>query len=115
MATTYPASVADLLALDTLLDGMNDLDRSSIERAIRYRAREGAGTGGYSPFEEDGEDVIDDAVAEYRDVVRDIGKIREQLVALSGEVPATLTEKVDAILELVDALPDSLDALDAAA
>lgn len=106
MPTLFAASVADILALDNLLDGMDDLQRSSIERAIEHRVEEGRDERGPT-FEE--------AAAEYRVVVRDHGDIRARLADLRDRVPETLHETVDDVLALVDQLPDSLESLDIAA
>lgn len=103
---TYSASVADILALDTLLEEMDDLQRASINRAIEYRVEEGRDERGPA-FEE--------AAAEYRVVVRDHDDIRGRLTELRARVPEALHEAVDDVLALVDQLPDSLESLDCAA
>lgn len=107
MATTYSASVADLLALDALLDGMDDLTRDSIDRAIQYRIDEAKG----EMTDEFG--TVDEAESEYRDVVRDHAEIRAKLAELTeGEIPAEIAAKLEAIIALVDELPTTLEALD---
>ncbi len=101
----YSASVADILALDNLLDKMGDLERASIERAIQHRIDEAKADEG----------TLEGARDEYRDVTRDHATIASKLEGLVPIVPTEIKGEVEEVLQIVRALPISLDALDFAA
>ncbi len=103
MPALYAASVADVLALNALLESLPDLQRDSIERAIALRVEEGPEEG----------DSLEDRIENAKDELRDDFETAYAAVWTSIEEVRELVEdlphnKAAAVLAALEKIPAEL-------